>query len=130
MLGVAEREAVGVAESDVWVRAGEQLVRADTIERIGWKAGPGCLALKVTGEREPVAVDVPAAAVPTPGEAQRRAGGEVLADLLLAAVVACSGLPGTHRLTLEVHGASVRWVRETFTADGSSVDVPVDGLAP
>ncbi|TJZ96287.1 hypothetical protein [Actinacidiphila oryziradicis] len=35
----------------------------------------------------------------------------------------------THRLALEADGASVRWVRETFTADGSCVTVPVDGLA-
>jgi hypothetical protein len=113
-----------VAESEVWVRAGEQLVRADTIERIGWEAGAGSLGLKVTGVREPVAVDVPAAAVPMPGEAQRRVGGEVLADLLLAAVAVCAGLPGTHRLALEADGASVRWVRETFTADGASSPCP------
>ncbi|WP_169317271.1 hypothetical protein [Actinacidiphila oryziradicis] len=129
MLGVAEREAVGVAESDVWVRAREQqLVRADAIQRIGWEAGSGCLALEVTGVREPVAVDIPAAAVPMPGEAQRRAGGEVLADLLLVAVAVCVGLPGTHRLALEDDGASVRWVRETLTSDGSCLTVPVDGL--
>jgi hypothetical protein len=53
-----------VAKSDVWVRPGQQLVRADTIQRIGWEAGPVVLALKVTGEREVVPVDVPAAARP------------------------------------------------------------------
>ncbi|MFE2431910.1 hypothetical protein ACFXJ5_34950 [Streptomyces sp. NPDC059373] len=86
----------------------------------------------MTGERELLPVDVPRAAVPPFGRAQRWVwAGRCWRTGCRRPGCRRPWRPAracTHRLALEADDAGVGWVRETFTSNGS-VAMPVDRLA-